>query len=325
MILCVFLTFSTVNAVNLNDSILNSTVIDSQSESSFTNLNEDISNDVVKINEDEDCVESVNELSNLNNENFDLMDENGLKSSLSSINSDENSLKSTLSPSGNTFSSIQDSISSAKSGDTINLNGKTYTSNGTVITIDKSLTIIGGQGSVKATLDAKKLSGIFKISSANVKLINCNFINANDKAVHFMKDNGTVTNCDFKDNYAHTNSHLIVAYAVENFLLENSNFYNGHALNYTNVALLAKNSTVKNCSFINNTVMNDNYEPVNGAGLQIGHYTGEISIGSVINCVFINNTAISNSNETHAGGLCFRPGIKVYNTSFINNYCKILI
>ena len=40
MILCVFLTFSTVNAADLNDSSLNSVVNDSQSESSFTNLNE---------------------------------------------------------------------------------------------------------------------------------------------------------------------------------------------------------------------------------------------------------------------------------------------
>ena len=68
MILCVFLTFSTVNAADLNDSSLNSVVNDSQSESSFTNLNEDISNNIVKISEDEDCVDSVNELSNLNDD-----------------------------------------------------------------------------------------------------------------------------------------------------------------------------------------------------------------------------------------------------------------
>ena len=199
MILCVFLTFSTVNAADLNDSSLNSVVNDSQSESSFTNLNEDISNNIVKINEDEDCVESMNELSNLND---DLTEYSYFKSGLSSINSDENSLKSTLSPNGNTFSSIQEAINTAKSGDTISLNGKTYSGNGTIVVINKPLTINGGQGSQKATLDAKKLSGIFRVTAANVKLTNCNFINTNNKAVIFINDNGSIRNCDFKDNYA---------------------------------------------------------------------------------------------------------------------------
>ena len=133
---------------------------DSQAESSFTNLNEDISDDIVNSNEDEDCVGSVNELSNLNGDS---------SPNLSSINSDESSLKSSISPSGNTFSSIQSSINSAKSGDTINLNGKTYTGNGTAIIVNKSITISGGSGAVRATLDANKLSGIFKVTVTNVK------------------------------------------------------------------------------------------------------------------------------------------------------------
>ena len=101
MILCVFLTFSTVSATDLEDLSFNSVAIDSQSESSFTNLNEDISDNIVNSNEDEDCVGSMNELSNLNGDS---------SPNLSSINSDESSLKSSISPSGNTFSSIQSSI-----------------------------------------------------------------------------------------------------------------------------------------------------------------------------------------------------------------------
>ena len=319
MILCVFLTFSTVNAADLNDSSLNSVVNDSQSESSFTNLNEDISNNIVKINEDEDCVESMNELSNLND---DLTEYSYFKSGLSSINSDENSLKSTLSPNGNTFSSIQEAINTAKSGDTISLNGKTYSGNGTIVVINKPLTINGGQGSQKATLDAKKLSGIFRVTAANVKLTNCNFINTNNKAVIFINDNGSIRNCDFKDNYADVNSHLRVYPNCTNFALENSNFYNGYCLNYTNVAINAKNSTVRNCSFINNTVMNDFAGPITGAALQIGQSEVDINTGSVINCIFINNTAVSNTLTAHAGALCFRPGIKVFNTTFIKNHCS---
>ena len=339
MILCVFLTFSTVNAVDLNDSGLNSTAIDSQSESSFTNLNEDVSNNIVKINEDEDCVDSMNELSNLNDDfdykvldlsesdmdsyKEDLIENNNLKSSLSSINSDENSLKSTLSPSGNTFSSIQDSISNARPGDTINLNGKTFTGNGTVITINKSITISGGQGSIKATLDAKRLSGILKVTGGNVKIVNCNFINSNGKAVYILNSNGSISNCDFKDNYASTlSAHLLVGLNCSTFLVENSNFINGSSGEYSNVAVTAINSTVKNCTFIDNVVENDYGAQVSGGGLQIGQSVSSINIGSVIDCVFINNSAISNSTGSHAGALCFRPGIKVFNTTFIDNYCN---
>ena len=323
MILCVFLTFSTVNAADLNDSSLNSAVIDSQSESSFTNLNEDLNNNVVNCNEDEDCVDSMNELSNLNEDcNYDLTKDNNMKSSLSSINSDENSLKSTLSPSGNTFGSIQDAINSAKSGDTINLNGKTYIGNGTRITINKSIIISGGQESSKATLDAKNLSGIVIVNSANVKLINCNFINANFRAVTFVNDNGSVINCNFRDNCGNANSHLRAFSNCTNFLLENSNFYNGYCLNNTNVAINAKNSTVRNCTFINNTVMNGENQTVIGAAMQVGQSAEEINVGTVMNCLFINNTGISSTDGAHAGALCFRPGIKVYNSTFINNYCS---
>ena len=327
MVLCVFLTFSTVNAADLNDSSLNSAVIDSQSESSFTNLNGDLNYNIVKSNGDEDCVDSVNELFSLNEgsdsnlkSNDALIKENNLESSLGSINSDENSLKSTLSPSGNTFSSIQDAINSAKSGDTINLNGKTYRGNGTKITINKALVISGG--SAKATLDARNLSEIFFITGANVKLINCNFINTNYRAITFVNDNGSVINCNFKDNYGGINSHLYAYPNCTNFLLENSNFYNGYCLNYTNVAINARNSTVRNCTFINNTVKNDEGQPVTGAALQIGQSATDINIGSVVNCTFINNTGISDENGAHAGALCFRPGIKVFNSTFINNYCS---
>ena len=323
MILCVFLTFSTVNAADLNDSSLNSAVLDSQSESSFTNLNEDLNNNIVNGNGDEDCVDSMNELSNLNEDcNYDSAKDNNLKSSLSSINSDENSLKSTLSPSGNTFGSIQDAINSAKSGDTINLNGKTYIGNGTRITINKSIVISGGQESSKATLDAKNLSGIVIVNSANVKLINCNFINANFRAVTFVNDNGSVINCNFRDNCGNANSHLRAFSNCTNFLLENSNFYNGYCLNNTNVAINAKNSTVRNCTFINNTVMNGENQTVIGAAMQVGQSAEDINVGSVVNCVFINNTGISSTNGAHAGALCFRPGIKVYNSTFIHNYCS---
>jgi len=314
MILCVFLTFSTVSATDLDDSSLNSVVSDSQSESSFTNLNEDISENIVNSNEDEDCVESMNGLSNLNGD---------YSPNLSSINSDESSLKSSISPSGNTFSSIQSSINSAKSGDTINLNGKTYSGNGTAILVNKSLTIVGGSGTVRATLDAKKLSGIFKITSPNVKLINCDFINSNDKAVYYLEGNGQISNCNFNHNNASTFcAHIYVYPNTTNFLLENSNFYNGFSWKYCNAAIAANNVTVRNCTFINNTVRNNESIQACGGALQVGVSETMINVGTVENCLFINNSAISDNETTHAGAFCFRPGINVLNSTFINNYCN---
>ena len=314
MILCVFLTFSTVSATDLDDISLNSVVSDSQSESSFTNLNEDISDNIVNSNEDEDCVGSMNELSNLNGDS---------SPNLSSINSDESSLKSSISPSGNTFSSIQSSINSAKSGDTINLNGKTFTGNGTVIIVNKSVTISGGSGALRATLDAKKLSGIFRVTVPNVKLVNCNFINANDKAVYYLEGNGQISNCNFNHNNASTFcAHIYVYPNTTNFLLENSNFYNGFSWKYSNVAIAADNVTVRNCTFINNTVRNNESIQACGGGLQVGVSETMINKGSVENCLFVNNSAISDNETTHAGAFCFRPGIKVSNSTFINNYCN---
>ena len=314
MILCVFLTFSTVSAANLDDSNLNSVAIDSQSESSFTNLNEDINDNIVKSDDDEDCVESMIELSNLNDD---------LKSSLSFIDSDENSLKSSLSPSGNTFSSIQSSINSAKSGDTINLNGKAYSGNGSVIIVNKSVTIIGGSGTVRATLDAKKLSGILRITAPNVKLINCNFINANNKAVFYLESNGIISNCNFNNNNISTfGAHLLVNPNCTNFLLENSNFFNGFSYKYTNVAILANNVTLRNCTFINNTVKNNESLQACGGALQVGVSETILNKGSVECCLFINNSAISDNETTHAGAFCFRPGISVSNSTFINNFCN---
>ncbi|MBQ3472834.1 MAG: DUF11 domain-containing protein, partial [Methanobrevibacter sp.] len=314
MILCVFLTFSTVSATDLDESSFNSVVFNSQSESSFTNLNEEISDNIVKSDEDKDCVESMNELSNLNDD---------LKFSLSSINSDENSLKSILSPSENTFSSIQNSINNAESGDTIDLNGKTYTGNGSTILVNKSVIISGGSGTLRATLDANNLSGIFKITAPNVKLINCNFINSNDKAVYYLDGNGTISNCNFNYNYASKFcAHVYVTPNCTDFLLENSNFYNGFSYKYSNVAITANNATVRNCTFINNTVKNNVSLQACGGALQVGYSEIAINEGSVENCLFINNSAISDNETTHAGAFCFRPGIKVSNSTFINNYCN---
>ena len=101
LILCVFITFSTVNATDLSQDLAlddsDGVAIISQSESSLTNLNEN-SDNAEFYNEDEDCVDSMNELSNSNQKNIEDDQSNSLLSNddLDSINSDEISLKSGL-------------------------------------------------------------------------------------------------------------------------------------------------------------------------------------------------------------------------------------
>lgn len=382
LILCVFITFSTVSATDINEEIIvddsNQVASISQSESSITNLNEN-TNDIGIYSEDKDCVDSVNELSNLNSfKDSDSSDSNSLKdadsyldssdfnsfkdssssdfnslkdsssSDLNSINSDEKSLKSSLSAinsnnmsyendlnpdsldsknalksnslgaSTSSFAELQIMINNAAAGSTINLGGKTFIGNGTYLKVNKSITIDGGSIDNKATLDAKSLSYILIINcNKDVHLINCNFINGLNNGVTIFSNNSSIKNCNFLNN----NLHLYTKNG-ENFLIEDCNFTNGYREEGTNVAIITNKTTVRNCNFINNTIFNDTGVMGFGAALQIGALANATNEGYVINCKFINNTVNTNHNETHAGALCFRPGIKVSNSLFINNYCN---
>ena len=344
MILCVFLTFSTVSAADLNvdsisdsisDSILepniNSAVEKSQSESSLTSFNQN-RDSIDYNNEDKDCVDSMNELYNLNLDKSDLnsinSDEKSLKSSLdyinySSVNKNssvytnslkENPLKANL----YTFSDLQSLIDNSRESTVINLDGKTFIGNGTPITIRKSITINGGSEGNMATLDAKKLSRILIIGSSNVHLLNCNFINGINFTVELRGNDSSVSNCNFRNNF----KHLYVRSGSENFYLQDSNFSFSNSNVSSSVMIIAKNVTVKNSNFFNNTVLDNTGLQGHGAALQVGENSNSTNIGYIINCTFSNNAVITNANDTHAGALCFRPGIKVINSTFINNYCN---
>lgn len=344
MILCVFLTFSTVSAADLNvdsisdsisDSILepniNSAVEKSQSESSLTSFNQN-RDSIDYNNEDKDCVDSMNELYNLNLDKSDLnsinSDEKSLKSSLdyinySSVNKNSsvysNSLKENpLNANLYTFSDLQSLIDNSRESTVINLDGKTFIGNGTPITIRKSITINGGSEGNMATLDAKKLSRILIIGSSNVHLLNCNFINGINFTVELRGNDSSVSNCNFRNNF----KHLYVRSGSENFYLQDSNFSFSNSNVSSSVMLIAKNVTVKNSNFFNNTVVDNTGLQGHGAALQIGENNNSTNAGYIINCTFSNNTVITNANDTHAGALCFRPGIKVINSTFINNYCN---
>ena len=337
MILCVFLTFSVVSAADLNesseigsisdtvdynmdsldsnldsniDSNCISAVSESQSESSKTIINENIEFN----NEDKDCVDSMNELSNLN-------------SDLNSINSDEKSLKSSsqnilksnvLSANANTFDDLQTLINNAPTSSIINLGGKTFIGNGTPIIVNKSITINGGSLGNLATLDAKKLSRIFIVTANDVYFLNCNFINGVNITVHIWGNNSSIYNCNFKDNFRH----LVSATGTKNLDIQKCNFSFANLTLGSSVILPSDNVTLKECNFFNNTVEDHTGLQGHGAALQVGLYPNSTNIGYIINCSFINNTVKADSNDTHAGALCFRPGIKVINSTFINNYCS---
>ena len=349
MILCVFLTFSTVSAADINvdsnsdsisDSILepniNIAVEKSQSESSLTSLNQN-KDSIDYNNEDKDCVDSMNELSNLNSDNSDLnsinSDEKSLKSSLDYINSNSNNKNSSvfrnslkanplnvnpLKANSYTFSDLQNLIDNSPESSVINLDGKTFIGNGTPVTIKKSITIDGGSNGNMATLDAKNLSKILVIGSSNVHLLNCNFINGINFTVELRGNDSSVSNCNFRNNF----KHLYVRSGSENFYLQDSNFSFSNSNVSSSVMIIAKNVTVKNSNFFNNTVLDNTGLQGYGAALQVGENSNSTNIGYIINCTFSNNTVITNANDTHAGALCFRPGIKVINSTFINNYCN---
>lgn len=345
LILCVFITFSTVNATDLSQDLTlddsNDVAIISQSESSLTNLNEN-SDDIEFYNEDEDCVDSMNELSNSNQKDLgenqnsspssidDLdsinSDEISLKSSLGYVNSDTNSGSSTknslgannLEASSYTFNDLQNLINGAKANSVLNLEGKTFIGNGAYVTIEKALTINGGSINNMATLDAKKLSSVLLITSPNVHLLNCNFINGLDNSVLIKASNTSVSNCNFRYNY----HHLRVMGENENFTANNCNFTDAYLIESSAVVITVNKTNVTYCNFINNHVESNEDLQGHGAALQIGRSSGSLNVGLIDHCNFINNTVDTKSNGTHAGAVCFRPGIVVKNSNFINNYCN---
>ena len=179
--------------------------------------------------------------------------------------SDDEPLTATVKPSGKTFNDIQTAVNNAKANDVIELDGK-YTSSGKTIAVKKSLTFNGVNG---ATLDAKKLSGIFHITNkVTVNFNNITFINAKN-GVMFVDSDGyveqvpikvNIDGCNFKDNYNYWTGAAIYAFTSGLCKITNSNFTNNYikdpeGLKYPDSyggAIYAYNLEITNCNFINN-------------------------------------------------------------------------
>ena len=99
---------------------------------------------------------------------------------------------------GGSFEDIQSAINTANVGDTIYLNGGTYTGSGAQITVNKQINIYGGTQddlNLPATLNAQESSRIFKITAPNVNISSIIFTNGkedNGGAIYWTGANGTV-------------------------------------------------------------------------------------------------------------------------------------
>ena len=208
--------------------------------------------------------------------------------------SDDEPLTSTVKPSGNTFADIQTAVNNANANDVIELDG-TYTSSGKTIAVKKSLTFNGVNG---ATLDAKKLSGIFHITNkVTVNFNNITFINAKDGAI-FADSDGyvdkvpvivNIDGCSFKDNYRDWEGGAINAFTSGMCRIANSNFTNNHAAE-----------------------PGKNVKSPDSAGGAISAYNLEI-----VNCNFINNYA-----QRSAGAIAFETSAKITGCLFKGNYAN---
>ena len=233
--------------------------------------------------------------------------------------SDDGPLTSTVKPSGKTFANIQTAVNNANAGDVIELDG-TYTSSGKTIAVKKSLTFNGVNG---ATLDAKKLSGIFHITKkVTVNFNNITFINAKDGAIFADSEvyvdrvpvKVNIDGCSFKDNYRDWSGAAIYAFTSGLCKVTNSNFTNnyvkepGKNIKHPSSdagAIYAYNLETVNCSFINNHAQSCG-----------GAISFEES-AKITDCFFKGNYA-------NTGGAIYGSKVNLVNTIFESNYIKII-
>ncbi len=256
-----------------------------------------------------------------------------------SFKNDNFKLDSTLNVNGTTFDDISQTIENASEGDTIFLEGKNYTGNGSAVMINKNITLIGGSSlndGKYAILDARFLSNIIT-ATAPVTIKGIIFINGNSTnggAIQIYGDSTTVENCTFINNHANnyggavmlngensrisdckfTNNSAEYGGALyinkDNCQVLNSLFINNHADNGGALATFTFNLLVSNCIF------NDNVADLCGGALLYGG-----SNSTVYSCSFTNNTLSQKSPRPQGGGAIYSWGVnlKVMESTFAEN------
>lgn len=277
ILIVLFLSFNLVSASENIDEINDINIISNQ---------EDI---VVEGTEEIEVLESVDNIQNIEDDlnNDKIILGNGI-----------NSNKIKTSTSSSTFEDIQNMIDQADKNGVVELSG-VYTGNGNLINVNKTLTIKGTSSG--AVLDAKFLSSILKISSANVILQNIVFTNSYDISVYANNNGIVIDNCLFNNSI---NGELGSALSCKgNYItIKNSNFTNNianksscHHTDGPAIYMYGNRCTVDNCNFINNTGYNYETASSGGAIYWYGHD------GKILNSNFLNNSATSKFGWTLHG------------------------
>ena len=296
MLIIFILSIGFVSASNAIDSDLNDNAL---------------SDDVLNSVESSDVISSEQSVDSISNsadtENLDIAEDYILQSG------DNEVLSSNIKPSGKTFNDIQKAVNNAKANDVIELDG-TYTGSGKVITVKKSLTFNGTNG---ATLDAKKLSGIFYVPAiATLTFNNIKFTNAKGGAIYgdshnYMDDTDVkliINNCNFANNY---NDYYAGAVYAPVVIATNSNFTGNYVKDpdgdgigmSEGGAIFAINATLSNCNF------NNNHAELYGGAI---YCENKANISS---CVF-------NQNYACDGGAISSVELYIEKSTFTSNYLK---
>ena len=262
------------------------------------------------------CINTVNAEDN-SLDNVNLTDSN-LNETLNHTHSQasqilDSPIKNSVNAPGGTFSDLQSIISSASSGDTIEITGDYYNSGSeSQITANKNL-VINGNGH---TIDGRGVSRIL-ISKGNYN------IEIND---------WTVINAYTNDGYYWTESGgaiVLMPSTAGTLLVRNSRFYNNLGTEWAgaNGAALCVNPSnfngnsylyVYNCTFINNTVI-DGGDSNGGAIETPGSYS------FIYNSTFINNKAYSSSYAGHGGAIASWNLLKMMGELFILDLQEVLL
>ena len=225
------------------------------------------------------------------------------------------------------FDDIKKAISKAHDGDTIYLSGLYLPKDKhSVITVDKSINIVGTQGTI---IDGNGVSSVFMVTSPNVAIKNIKFINAvgeKGSCIFALAKNVLVDNCAFDKNHALYQGVVSTKYDLytgENFKVHNCNFTNNEVYqnnrNATSAGALgaySMNADVYNCIFDSNVVRS----PVScyGGAIQVGLDEPNY-YATIRKCTFKNNKAVSDIGESHGGAGCVRNGVIYEDCEFINN------
>ena len=209
--------------------------------------------------------------------------------------------------------SLRERIANANSGDTIvfgsNVNYITLTSGQFLIT--KNLTISGGSGNTRITLDANNTSRIFEMKGDYTFNINNLTLTKGYAALGIYTtfsggvlaiDSGIITfvatNCDFIQNHADDAGGVVYINDIYNgFSPPNATFiatnciFSGNSANYGGAIFIGTNSTLTltNCTFTENAAL------LNSGVISI---YGSRSILTATNCTFTRNSA----NASYASG-----------------------